>query len=167
MIISLGIHRISLEIVYSWVTVAAISNLIIISLTSIFFQDKSRVWTAASQQHYVDNQPLATFWDFPFIHSVASISRKSRLVTSCLSLGKLEQVHMNYDGYVWTEVHSSLQLDNLKLSFCEIERSFGRKCSGEWLKRIVGLFVGWVNDQNVLFACLLVGRLQHLVESIY
>ena len=25
--------------------------IIIISLTSIFFQDKSRVWTAASQQH--------------------------------------------------------------------------------------------------------------------
>ena len=30
------------------------------SLTSIFFQDESRVWTAASQQHKVDNQPLAT-----------------------------------------------------------------------------------------------------------
>ena len=25
--------------------------IIIISLTSVFFQDKSRVWTAASQQH--------------------------------------------------------------------------------------------------------------------
>ena len=58
--------------------------IIIISLMSIFFQDKSRAWTAASQQHYVDildNQPLATFWDLPFSHSDASISRKSRLVT--------------------------------------------------------------------------------------
>ena len=49
--------------------------IIIISLTSIFFQDKSRVWTAASQQHLVDNQPLATFWDLPFSRSDASISR--------------------------------------------------------------------------------------------
>ena len=32
----------------------------IINLTSMFFQDQSRVWTAASQQHNVDNQPLAT-----------------------------------------------------------------------------------------------------------
>ena len=47
--------------------------IILISLTSIFFQDKSRVWTAASQQHQVDNQPLATFWVFPFSHSDASI----------------------------------------------------------------------------------------------
>ena len=49
---------------------------------------------AASLQHKVDNQPLATFWDLPFSHSDASISRKSCLVTilgSCLSLGKLEQ----------------------------------------------------------------------------
>ena len=28
-----------------------------------------------------DNQPLATFWDLPFSHSDASISRKSHLVT--------------------------------------------------------------------------------------
>ena len=55
--------------------------IIIISLTSIFFQDKSRVWTAASQQHSVDKQPLATFWDLPFSHSDTSISRKSHLVT--------------------------------------------------------------------------------------
>ena len=32
--------------------------LIIIILTSIFFQDQSRVWTAASKQHMVNNQPL-------------------------------------------------------------------------------------------------------------
>ena len=55
--------------------------IIIIGLTSIFFQDKSRVWTAASQQHLVDNQPLATFWDLSFSHRDASISRKSRLDT--------------------------------------------------------------------------------------
>ena len=34
--------------------------IIIISLTSIFFQDQSRIWMATSQQHKVDNQPLAT-----------------------------------------------------------------------------------------------------------
>ena len=31
-----------------------------IILTSIFFNDQSQVWMAASQQHKVDNQPLAT-----------------------------------------------------------------------------------------------------------
>ena len=36
------------------------SSIIIIILTSVFFQDQSRVWTAASQQHKVENQPLAT-----------------------------------------------------------------------------------------------------------
>ena len=43
----------------------------------------SRVWTAAFQQHKVDNQPLATrpFWDILFSHSDAFISRKSRFVT--------------------------------------------------------------------------------------
>ena len=41
----------------SWLTISLqgiefiIIIIIIISLTSIFFQDKSRVWTAASQQH--------------------------------------------------------------------------------------------------------------------
>ena len=65
----------------SFIYAAIFIIIIIISLTSIFFQDKSRVWTAASQQHLVGNQPLATFWDFPFSHSDASISRKSRLVT--------------------------------------------------------------------------------------
>ena len=35
----------------SQVRVLVIIIIIIISLTSIFFQDKSRVWTAASQQH--------------------------------------------------------------------------------------------------------------------
>ena len=33
---------------------------------------------ATTQQHKVDNQPLATFWDLPFSQSDASISRKSR-----------------------------------------------------------------------------------------
>ena len=33
--------------------------IIIVILTSIFFQDLSRVWMAASQQHMVDNQPSA------------------------------------------------------------------------------------------------------------
>ena len=33
------------------VIIEIIIIIIIISLTSIFFQDKSRVWTAASQQH--------------------------------------------------------------------------------------------------------------------
>ena len=33
--------------------------IIIIILTSILIQDQSRVWTAASQQHEVDNPPLA------------------------------------------------------------------------------------------------------------
>ena len=55
--------------------------IITISLTSIFFQDQSRVWTAASQQHYIDNQPLSTFWDLSCSHSDASISRKSHPVT--------------------------------------------------------------------------------------
>ena len=35
-------------------------SFIIIILMSIFFQDWSRVWTAVSQQHKVDDQPLAT-----------------------------------------------------------------------------------------------------------
>ena len=35
--------------------------IIIFNLMSLFFQDKSRLWTAASQQHKVDNQPLATW----------------------------------------------------------------------------------------------------------
>ena len=34
--------------------------IIIIILTSTFFQDWSRVWKAASQQHKVEHQPLAT-----------------------------------------------------------------------------------------------------------
>ena len=33
-----------------------IFNILIIILTSIFFQDQSLVWMAASQQHKVDNQ---------------------------------------------------------------------------------------------------------------
>ena len=69
--------------------------IIIISLTSTFFQDQSRVWTAASQQHLVDNQPLATFWDLSFSHSDASISRKSRLVT-IKQLSILEKVGASF-----------------------------------------------------------------------
>ena len=46
---------------------------IIISLASIYLQDKSRVWMAASQQHMVENQPLATLRDFAFSHSEACI----------------------------------------------------------------------------------------------
>ena len=34
--------------------------IVIINLTFMFFQDQSKAWTAASQQHKVDNQPLAT-----------------------------------------------------------------------------------------------------------
>ena len=35
------------------------SYIFITILTSTFYQNKSRVWTAASQQHKEDNQPLA------------------------------------------------------------------------------------------------------------
>ena len=56
--------------------------IIIIRLTSIFFQDQSRVWTAASQQHKVDNKPVATFLDFSFSRSDASIFKK--IPSSCM-----------------------------------------------------------------------------------
>ena len=54
--------------------------IIIISLTSIFTQEQSRVWTAASQLHYSRQSTLTTYWDLLFSHSDACISRKSCLV---------------------------------------------------------------------------------------
>jgi len=33
------------------------------------------------QQYWVENEPIATFWDLWFSHSDASVSRKSHLVT--------------------------------------------------------------------------------------
>ena len=67
---------------YYYVEQKTTLDIIIICIMSIFFQDESRVWTAASQQHKVDNQPSVTrpFWDLP-ISRVDTFLRKSRLVT--------------------------------------------------------------------------------------
>ena len=40
-----------------------------------------------------NNQPLATFWDLPFSHSDASISRKSHLVTISKALKVIIDIH--------------------------------------------------------------------------
>ena len=50
---------------------------------------------AASQQHWVDNRPLATFWDLPFSDSDASIPRKS------CSVNKLKAAFYPWES--WSE----------------------------------------------------------------
>ena len=73
--------------------------IIIINLTSMFFQDQSRVWTAASQQHKVDNTHRSTR-DFSFNHSDTSISRKFCLVTI-----RQLSIHRNVGvGFWWRDV---------------------------------------------------------------
>ena len=63
---------------YFVVIILTIIIIIIISLTFIFFQDQSRRWMAASQQHMVDKQPLATLpcRDLLFSSSDTSIFKK-------------------------------------------------------------------------------------------
>ena len=58
-----------LPIIIVVVVVVVVVVIIIISLTSIFFQYKSRVWTAAFPTALgIDNQPFTKFWDFPYSH---------------------------------------------------------------------------------------------------
>ena len=49
----------------------------------IFFQDQSRVWTAASQQYKVDNQPLATYHKAVVsFHFITNISPRKLIYTA-------------------------------------------------------------------------------------
>ena len=73
--------------------------LIIIILTSIFFQDQSRVWTAASQQHKVDNKPLAfslkavvyhwEYWNRVLVTRCSSWRQPARFREETLESGNL------------------------------------------------------------------------------